>query len=1151
MTMPNFSEPEHVAYTLPLEPPFFFRGMTSRVFPLRGSVLAMQRFADAYVNIIPPELGWFRAFSPYAFLMMVDYGSLAPDKANLGWLSQREIMFTFPVEQYCLVNGQYVFKDWAWLTPYIFVDNGMSMTLGRTVYGWTKELVQIGPTADEWLQDPSRPLQAACVNAAVFPEVYAGKRQELRTFLEVDRRPPFTVFQMPVDQNNPFFPWAVWGALFKDANRLSRDMMTVLSSMGFFTPPPGGRGPTPENRMRMMGTAIRSVSPETFALNFRTLNLKQFRASEDPARYCYQSLTDANMKLQSVNRFGLLGDFGTLAGDTSGGVGITLHRWASLPIIETLGLETAREWRGDGVDMAYLQPVMPFWYDVDMLYERGVNIAWRTFDTNWHDQVGNVYEPRFDSGDQADKFNGTLGASSQAVAGPFVYKDAAVRVMPLLARRKNLDDFVRAYLNEALEGSGIRFELWAPPESSDGAEGLAYVYLAATSYDGMISETNNVGTWANNDLQFLLPVRWHNQSQPDEWGVGLVPVFAFVDRTTAAISASEVTGIPTTQAEFELPDVTWMTATGAGESTPQALLRINTGVIPAFDQNSEAVFRTILEVTRNAAATRNNESEWRFVADKWGRILKSETRRKRVQLKAAKARMVKKGGERMDGMAMAIAVLAGELPIRYYTLKQYRDVAESEKACYQSLVSISRWVKNLRDLCEIESPLSLCIHEYPSQPIVELLGLVTKLSIREGQGGVVHELEPIRPFWFRADLREDLGQRMAYRCGTEVWSTGAPAGEQLHAHGKRGWPEISPALPAVVNSGPPRRLVGVLHAWNEEAKRLAPPVTRERARHAAKVIEPQMILETLLSREWESWGEQARWSRRRAHLANQLEDMRALHTSAGIVQGRTDLFQRLIDEVTAWDFRDKQIAIAKERLALLERTSSGRQEMEAAYDELVKAVEDTRETSRKPSYAPGQAPPRPPVPPGFPGLPGLPAIGPLPERPPVPASSGGSSAIARLMAAVDGIVGPIPAIDGHKQYFLVDRCHLDAIAEAKKRVLPAFSESPGAPPMPPFVDFIRDLFPGLAEDLHNPYELDDCDPTPLANLFSMARDEENRQIGALLDWLSKAAQKPDFCLPRDAVGPEKDKLFPRSQSWDERWYAPELDPHREAALEGK
>ena len=40
---------------------------------------------------------------------------------------------------------------------------------------------------------------------------------------------------------------------------------------------------------------------------------------------------------------------------------IKLHEYPSLPIARTLGLEVHRRWRGDGVDVASLKPVTPFW----------------------------------------------------------------------------------------------------------------------------------------------------------------------------------------------------------------------------------------------------------------------------------------------------------------------------------------------------------------------------------------------------------------------------------------------------------------------------------------------------------------------------------------------------------------------------------------------------------------------------------------------------------------------------------------------------------------------------------------------------------------------------------------------------------------------
>ena len=1099
MPMPRFSQPRHVVYTLPMEPPMFFRGMTARVFPLRGSLLAMQRFADAYVNIVPRELGWFRAITPYVFLMMVDYGSLAPDKTNLGWLSQREIMFTFPVEQYRYCRGQYVFQDWAWLTPYIFVDSGISMTFGREVYGWPKGLVQMGPTAPEWLERPGRPLRSARVDAAVFPELYAGKKQEMRTFLEIERRAPLNAFDLPLRSENPLFPWAVWANLFKDANRLSADALALLGSMGFLRPV---RGQTPANRQRMMSSAARSLMPDARAFSFRTVNLKQFRAAEDPSRYCYQSLTDASMRVKRVNRFGLSGDLGILAGDSSGGLGITLHRWASLPIIETLGLETAREWRGEGVDMAHLQPVMPFWYDVDMLYERGVNLAWRTFDTRWRDQEGKEYEPLAEDGALAGQYNGTLAASAPTVAGPFVYEDAAVRVLPLLAEKEKLATFIDSFFNEALVGSGFEFELWsseAPCSIRDSNSAtLAYVYLTVTSFGSMISETNNIGSWAHTEVRISVPVRWRNTGT-GAWGVGLVPAFSFVDSATAAISAGEITGIPATMARLELPDVDWMTASAASPRAPRSLMRVDTSVVPAFGQGTEVVTRTILEISKDARPARAGAADWRAVADGWGYTLLRETSRKRDQLQAAEREIRGRGGDAADGMTMALAALAGELPIRHFTLKQYRDVKETNRACYQSLVGSARWIENLSSLCEIEAPLALSIHEYPSQPIIELLGLVIKASRREEGGGIAHEVEPVRPFCLRADIREDLGQRLAFRAGTERWSLAPPAQVDQARSPGQGWPSLSPTLQAIIDGGAPGRLRGLLREWSTDPAPLAAPVTPERARAASRLIEPQMMLDVLLSREWEHRGQDARWFRQRRQLQSQLDQVQTRHGGARLVEARHELFRKLIDGVARRSFGDPRVPVAESRLALLGRTSKGRRAMEEAHDDLVKAV---------------RAAPEPPQ-----------------ARVHEPLVS---LAVDRMKVALDDICGEIE-IEDWKEYFAPDRRRLDSLAAASARILPDSRRMPGFVEglLSHFGDITTARFPG-SDRAHE-------DPTPLSPLFAMVRDEEKAQIDALLDWLSKEAQKPDFCLPRDSVGPEKIRLFPRASSWDDRWYSPPRD----------
>ena len=143
---------------------------------------------------------------------------------------------------------------------------------------------------------------------------------------------------------------------------------------------------TPDNYMAMMAKGAQGFFPFRPNLTANTLNLKQFRRSRKPEQYCYQALTNGPMTLTSFNRLGMLGEERVLLGDVSGGYSIKLYEWPSLPIVDMLGLEVARRWNGDGVDVAELRPVLPFWYDVNMEYEAGYNLAYRSDNGVWHEE---------------------------------------------------------------------------------------------------------------------------------------------------------------------------------------------------------------------------------------------------------------------------------------------------------------------------------------------------------------------------------------------------------------------------------------------------------------------------------------------------------------------------------------------------------------------------------------------------------------------------------------------------------------------------------------------------------------------------------------------------------------------------------------------
>ncbi len=81
---------------------------------------------------------------------------------------------------------------------------------------------------------------------------------------------------------------------------------------------------------------------------------------------------------------------------------------------------------------------------------------------------------------------------------------------------------------------------------------------------------------------------------------------------------------------------------------------------------------------------------------------------------------------------------------------------------------IADCIPHLYELREIEDPIHLRLQEYPSLPMVKLLGLVATLA-SDQKGGVTYLLRPVRPFWMKMAWQESLGQRMMYRCGSEEW----------------------------------------------------------------------------------------------------------------------------------------------------------------------------------------------------------------------------------------------------------------------------------------------------------------------------------------------------------------------------------------------
>ena len=101
----NATSPDMLA--MQSEPRVSFTGVTTRCFPLKASMNTLQDFCDNYLNF--PDDGremkksqrnYFRPAMPYVYFQMINYGKMATESENLGWIAQNEVLFCVPLEWY-------------------------------------------------------------------------------------------------------------------------------------------------------------------------------------------------------------------------------------------------------------------------------------------------------------------------------------------------------------------------------------------------------------------------------------------------------------------------------------------------------------------------------------------------------------------------------------------------------------------------------------------------------------------------------------------------------------------------------------------------------------------------------------------------------------------------------------------------------------------------------------------------------------------------------------------------------------------------------------------------------------------------------------------------------------------------------------------
>lgn len=762
-----------------------FQDVTVRCFPLPAQLSRLELFCDRYLNMdIPRDVARFRPAAPYVLMAVVNYGRMPAAASNLGWSSQNEVLFSVPIlgswNQWNAPDGEaegeaVTIRDFASVSPFMFVDDDGAAASGRELYGWPKVSCRLEAGLGSWLRNPrGRRRLLTLQTSSIREQSGAGRETRFETLLEVEQET--ARIEMPPDLEYVFNPLLRLSRSLVDVMAATPDLMRTLAQMAIPSSAPEGAGKqeaTAAPVASMLTQLFRSLSRVPPDLYGNTIALKQFRAPL-PRAASYQALNNSRMRLRRFNHGGLMGSPEMLRGDPTGGISILLRRRETHPIIECLGLRVDRLERRDGETAAVLKPVLPFWMSLDLRCERARRICWRAErpkieapedagNNGWHRwrgeerleaPVSDLAAERLDGTvTRLPQFNTALGPVVEAVQGPFDFRDVTLRVLPLRASATRL--------REALPAAGTPTAC-QPVTTGDGE---AWVFLVVTTYGRMSSAVRDLGWWARNEVGLAYVARSEDSIGLSTRGVddiGLSPPetrtlhwlhwpYMFADSPVALTEGREVLGLPTTYCRLHRGEDPWLDLDGPAAN--DRLLRLDVLDPPALGAGRQAKERRLLCVERLVGQDGGDATEG-----------------------AAGRSLVR------DFIQRHLARFGEGVRVRNLSVKEFPDEESPDRPCYQSVVAFDRvlrkrrrakgepsdsglWLRPMRGGYEVR------FHSSPSCDIVDALGLEVARREEGPSGGETSVCRVVDPFWMKADIRAELPVDLLHRSVNRPWSS--------------------------------------------------------------------------------------------------------------------------------------------------------------------------------------------------------------------------------------------------------------------------------------------------------------------------------------------------------------------------------------------
>lgn len=380
-----------------------FKEVLSRVFPVAADPAKLQALLDSTLNF--QDQTYFRVTTPFVYLQLISYGEMFNDQKSRLHTSQRELLFMVPVEWFretsapdadppedvIEVNGQWyeaVDGGKGSVTPFIFVDNDLSVLVGRERFGWPKNLMSVVQSDAGWVDQISPSNKLVDINVRSLKDYYVGEAAKEHTLLEIWRSPgtvlaasePMVLAQIKerigdvVHLMDTQF-WMgkyllnVWRRVNKDSPSLPASLFRMEEYLSDIT----------KNMQRYMGNCV---------------GLKEFRDVDDPDVAAYVAIACSHARMTQVLGMGMLGTLENVLTSISGGYSIRINHLESYPIVEKLGLrvEATVPDKDGGPSYCVLAPVFPFWLKTNVEYYAGNDVLYEAA----HDQLLNPDLPLSD-----------------------------------------------------------------------------------------------------------------------------------------------------------------------------------------------------------------------------------------------------------------------------------------------------------------------------------------------------------------------------------------------------------------------------------------------------------------------------------------------------------------------------------------------------------------------------------------------------------------------------------------------------------------------------------------------------------------------------------------------------------------------------------